>query len=274
MSLKIGVTKISHASHLTTLILILLYGCKSPTPTNIFEDEDGSSTYSTITISELKAKYLGSTHQIVDDIFIDATVVATDMFGELEGRMVLQDDSGGIEVYIDEERLYESYQLYSVITLNCSGLWLASRGGSNGTLVMGSYPTSYDPVDGISSTQFDARVIEYQIGKNTYDYNYYHLSDLSTSLISSCVVMQSLSFTDVDSNETLFDYDQYDELGYCRRTMECQQSGLTIDLYIPDTIVYPNLSISQIEDANGNYLVLIDRYASNYSIQLVGMGGF
>lgn len=265
---------------LLAICIALLLGCSSPNPTNIYSnningDGNGSSSLAnTLSISELKSYYLGSTHQITDDIRISARVVATDMFGELEGRMVLQDDSGGIEIYIDQEKLYESYQLYSYITINCTGLWLASRGGSNGTLVMGAYPSAYDPVDGLSSTQFETCLVEYKTADEAYEYKFCTLSDLSTSLISSCVVMQSLEFVDADSDETLFDYEQYEELSYCRRTMVCQQSGVTIDLYIPDTIVYPDVSISQIERSSGNYLVLIDRYTSQYSIQLIGMGNY
>ncbi len=256
------------------LISISLLGCSSPTPTNIYAGDGEVTLESRVSISELKSHYLGSTHQIMDDLIIEARVVATDMFGELEGRMVLQDDSGGIEVYVDGESLYESYQLYSYITLNCSGLWLASRGGSNGALVMGDYPTAYDPVDAISSSMFETRVLAYKSSDEAYEYKSYNLSDISTALISSCVVMQSLQFVDVESYETLFDYDQYDELGYCRRSMECQKSGLTIDLYIPKTVSYANIPISMIEDVDGDYLVLIDRYYSSYSIQLINMGGF
>ena len=259
---------------LSIVYLALLLGCSSPSPTNIFDSDGGSALDNTISISELKSYYLGSTHQITDDIRISARVVATDMYGELEGRMVLQDDSGGIEIYIDEENLFESYQLYSYITINCSGLWLASRGGTNGTLVMGSYPTAYDPVDGLSTSQFEARILEYKTSSEAYNFTKCTLSELSTSLLSSCVVMQSLSFVDVDSYDTLFDYDQYEELGYCRRTMMCQLTDRTIDLYIPETISYPDIPLLAIEKSSGEYLVLVDRYTSQYSIQLVNMGSY
>ncbi len=250
---------------------LIITACSSPKPENIYSEQ---SIESITTIMDLKSHYLGSTHQITEDLIIQGRVTANDMFGELDGRIVLQDDSGGIEVYIDGDDLHSSYPLNNTLTLNCSGLWFASRGDSYGALVMGDYPTSYDPVDGISSQRLSARLISNETDETTYTPNRYTLSQISTSLISSCIILESIKFQDVDTNESLLDYDQYDELGYCRRTMECMTSGLTIELYIPYTLDYRNVTIAQIENYDNSYYVLVDRYNGYYSIQLIGMGRY
>lgn len=258
-------------------LLALIISC-SPSPVNIYSGDGddggdgGDGGPKTVSISELKSYYKGSTHQIIDDLTVEAIIVANDIMGELDGRMVIQDSSGGIEVYIDSDEIYNSYPINNTITLNCSGLWFASRGGDYGAVVMGAYPTSYDVVDGVSLTQFASRVSSIEECSTALNPSRYTLSEIGVELVSSCIIIESLVFAEGDPWDSLFDYDQYTEYGYCRRTMECQLSGETIELYIPTTINYSTVPLMIFDNYEGSYYVLLDRYAGNYSIQLINMG--
>ena len=54
-----------------------------------------------VSIAYLKSRYNGLSTNIKDDVSIKGTVVANDLFGEFYKRLVLVDDSGGIEISID-----------------------------------------------------------------------------------------------------------------------------------------------------------------------------
>lgn len=256
---------------LSILTLSLLISCNIE-PTDIFDEDNGGSGAAEVTVMELKSLYRTSTQQIVEDITIEGLVVANDMFGEFCNRIFIQDESGGIEIYVDGDELFNDYPLYNRVKIYCSGLWLAKRGGSDGTLVMGDYPTSYDVVDMISTTNFTTRIQSNATSSEPFTPESYTLSEIDESLVSSSFVIESLRFVDVESFDSLFDYEQYDEYGYCRRTLECELSGESIGLYLPSTLSYRDVVISLIE--RDRYLVILDRYYGSYTLQLVGMGSY
>ena len=135
---------------------------------------------------------------------------------------------------------------------------------------MGDYPTTYDVVDKIEASNFATRVLSYK--PDNFTPKSYTLSELNESLVSSSFIIESIQFIDIDANAPLFDHDQYEEHGYCRRTMECLLSGERIPLNTPSSLSYRDVPFFLIE--RDNYLVTLDRYAGKYSLQLVGMGRY
>ena len=85
-------------------------------------------------ISVLKSLYHDRTTRITQEISIQGHIVANDTAGEFYKEIVVEDDTGGIVLSIDDERLYRTCRLFDFVTINCQGLALGSEGG---TLLLG-----------------------------------------------------------------------------------------------------------------------------------------
>lgn len=97
-------------------------------------------------ISILKSLYRDRTTRIVHDISVQGHIVANDTSGEFYKEIVVEDDTGGILLSIDDERLYRTCRLFDFVTIHCQGLALGSEGG---TLQLGLFPTGDYCVDRI-----------------------------------------------------------------------------------------------------------------------------
>jgi hypothetical protein len=81
-------------------------------------------------ISVLKSLYHDRTIRITQEISIQGHIVANDTAGEFYKEIVVEDDTGGIVLSIDDERLYRTCRLFDFVTINCQGLALGSEGGT------------------------------------------------------------------------------------------------------------------------------------------------
>ena len=110
--------------------------------------DDNTQLTGVQSISVLKSLYHDRSTRITQDISVQGYIVANDTSGEFYKELVVEDDTGGIVVSLDEEKLYATYRLFDFVTINCRGLALGSEGG---TLLLGTFPTGSYPVDRIPS---------------------------------------------------------------------------------------------------------------------------
>ncbi len=75
------------------------------------------------TIADLKASYT-SLRMIEDDIIISGIVVANDESGNLYKKMVIQDETAGIELSLDKTSLYNEYKLGQRVFVKCKGIYI------------------------------------------------------------------------------------------------------------------------------------------------------
>jgi len=99
--------------------------------------DPGSSTLvPNTTIAELKANHVaGAFEEITEDLIIEAIVVADDASGNFYRQLIVQDNTGGIELRINVNSLYNDYPIGRKIFVKCQGLWL---GDYNGLIQMGA----------------------------------------------------------------------------------------------------------------------------------------
>lgn len=135
------------------VLTVIGSGCDSERLAFEKEAQDGGTDITGLqSISVLKSLYNNQTTRIVQDISIQGYIVANDDAGEFYKEVVVEDDTGGIVISIDDDRLYASCPLFSCVTVNCRGLALGSEGG---TLLLGLYPTGEYTVDRIPSDERD-----------------------------------------------------------------------------------------------------------------------
>ena len=107
------------------------------------------------TILDLKNMYKGAPVTISDDIVIGGQVISEDRSGNVYKSLYIQDETGGIELKIGKNGLYNDYKLGQWVYVKCSGLTL---GAYNGMVQLGwesndsKYETSYIEVQYIIDT--------------------------------------------------------------------------------------------------------------------------
>lgn len=140
----------------TTAFLISLLaamfsaGCDRSTPFGY--GDDGPESPRILSVQALKERCRAPSVRIAEDINIRGTVVANDAFGEFEKTLVLEDETGGIEILADLSDLARRYELGCRMTVLCNGLSLGDYGGKIqlGAPSDGAYPVAGIPADRIA----------------------------------------------------------------------------------------------------------------------------
>lgn len=93
----------------------------------------------TNTVSDLKEYFVdGEFIEITDEIIVDAIVVADDADGNFYKKLVLQDETGGIEFLLNRQDINTRYAEGREIGIKAKGLFV---GGYNGVTQLGGAPT-------------------------------------------------------------------------------------------------------------------------------------
>ncbi len=137
-------------------LLSFLLSC-SPSPAKVISEDANSTSPSGVnrSIAYLKSLYMGSLSPIVENCVIKGVVTGNDLWGEFVGSLIVEDDSGGIEIAVDLDNVAINYPVGSQVTLLCDGLYL---GYNYGTLIIGSKPSVEEVVGDISESQLALRL--------------------------------------------------------------------------------------------------------------------
>ena len=114
--------------------LLLTFGFFACVDTNFDEPPVGDcavSVTANTTIKELKAlrKSVGLPDDITGDLIIKGVVTSDDRPGNFYKTLVIQDNTAGIEVKIDNSSLFQSYPVGREIYIRCKGLKLSDYNG-------------------------------------------------------------------------------------------------------------------------------------------------
>lgn len=82
------------------------------------------------TIPQLIAMYTGGVVNITTDIVVKGLVVANDESGNFYKQIIIQDDTSGLQIQIDQKDLYTTYKLGQRVFVKCNGLALGQYGGN------------------------------------------------------------------------------------------------------------------------------------------------
>jgi hypothetical protein len=82
----------------------------------------------THTIAQLLTMPVGLT--IAEDIIISGVVIMDDKSGNYYKKIVIQDSTGGVEIELDQNSLYNDYPVGRKVYIKCKGLYLAKNNGN------------------------------------------------------------------------------------------------------------------------------------------------
>lgn len=108
-----------------------------------------------ISIAQLKSLCRGDHYLVVDDYRLRGVVVAGDWLGEFPASVVVVDDSGGVEIYIESTELEGGLPLNSEVEILCSGLMLARVGGK---VALGAPSTDDFPLANIDGDELSHHI--------------------------------------------------------------------------------------------------------------------
>lgn len=106
------------------ICILSLTACKTP-----FDPaETNASGGPEISIHYLKALYTHAPLLITEDYVIRGQVVSSDQQGNFRWTLVVEDDTGGIELKIGLSPYYERYEIGQEVRIKCGGLVLGAYG--------------------------------------------------------------------------------------------------------------------------------------------------
>ncbi len=106
-----------------SLLLFVLQACGNASSP---EYESGDGTARRVSIAYLKSLCRGVLHPVTEDLWIEGCVVGNDLYGEFPDALVVEDESGGIEVLIDAKRLYRTFDAGSTVSSTGSDRYAAN----------------------------------------------------------------------------------------------------------------------------------------------------
>lgn len=171
-----------------SLLLFVLQACGNASSP---EYESGDGTARHVSIAYLKSLCRGVLHPVTEDLWIEGCVVGNDLYGEFPDALVVEDESGGIEVLIDAKRLYRTFDSGSTVRVYCNGLALGDYGGK---VQLGLPPTAEYILDRISAESLGHHVR--RIGDGSVDFVPRELSfgEVAASRIATYVRFRRVRF--------------------------------------------------------------------------------
>ena len=136
----------------------------------------------TVSIAFLKTLYNGAPVRITGEYLISGAVVSNDYQGNFYKTLVVEDNTGGIEIKLDVEDISGLFWVYSRVTVRCNGLWLGSYGGTLqlGTEPYGDFETQFIPEGSIADYFVNDRSSYGEVRPRLLDISELSLRDIST----------------------------------------------------------------------------------------------
>lgn len=161
----------------------------------------------TMTIAELKAKYQSANNfqTINDDKVISGIVTADDRSGNFYKQIIIQDETGGIPILMDQNSLYATYPVGRRVFVKLKGLMLGDYGG---TIQLGLDSTrsgNFLNLGRIPSPMFETYLVAGSFG-NSITPKIVKPSDftgaINDPLLSSFIQINNAEFRDADLVKT------------------------------------------------------------------------
>ncbi|MDE1192281.1 MAG: DUF5689 domain-containing protein [Arachidicoccus sp.] len=209
--------KTFYSKHIRTLILIINVtiiaflvstSCNKKFDTPPLESTDTPTV--TMSIKDLKAMHTvkGAYDSIVNDDVISGIVTANDSSGNIYNQIIIQDNTGGLPVQIDEDDLYTLFPVGRKVFIHVKGLTLGDYGGTIqlGKGISTSATTGSKRVGGITSTLVNSFIVKGAGGNIVVPVSISDLSTIDTSMQSPqssiLVTLDSFEFAATDTTAT------------------------------------------------------------------------
>lgn len=181
-----------------------------------------------VTIDDLKKTYYrdGDGVEITDSVSLKAVVVADDESGNFFKKLIIQDETGGIEIQINAFDLFETYPVGTEVYVNCMGLYI---GDFAGTIQLGgSYNASEDQITRLAEGLV-ARFIRRGPAVGAPTPNLRTIAELGDTDQNTLIRLEGVQFISSDAGDTYADFDNRQNVSAVNLTLEsCDGERITI----------------------------------------------
>ncbi|MDX1477564.1 MAG: DUF5689 domain-containing protein [Saprospiraceae bacterium] len=159
-----------------------------------------------ISIADLKAMHmLGEYEEITEDLIIEALVISSDEAGNFFRQLVIQDETGGIEIRVDATELHAVYPVGRRVFVRLNGLWL---GDFNNLVQLGA--AVVEDEDGfLELARIPESVLDQYIVTGTFGNEVIPavktIDALTSADVSTLVTLEDVQFVDGDAGSTYAD---------------------------------------------------------------------
>ncbi len=162
------------------------------------------------TIADIKAFYEPNKFvEIEDELIFDAIVVANDSTGNYFKSLVIQDETGGIELSINAVNLFNQFPVGRRIYINCKGLVISAY---NNLIQLGGNTYVDDDgelrLGGIEEILIDQYIVKGAPGQEVKAREISSFSELKLEDQSTLVRLNNVQFSSSDTSSTYADDDQ------------------------------------------------------------------
>ncbi len=158
------------------------------------------------TIAELRALHtIGQFEEVTQDWIIEAVVIADDRTGNFYRTLVVQDETGGIDLRINATDLYNDYPIGRKVYLRPKGLWL---GDYNGQYQLGGGTTIDSDGDEVLAFIEPVLLDDYLVKgprNQPITPRKRKITELSAADLSTLVQLDSVQFVETDAGQPYAD---------------------------------------------------------------------
>jgi len=209
------------------------------------------------TIAQLLVKFPGSIDSINDTVIISGIVTANDESGNLYKKIVIQDETAGIEIDMDQTSLYADYRIGQRVFVKCFGMYIGKYNGlpQLGYIYegkIGRLPATFIK-NHIFLDSLPGKAVEPMVVSPT---------NLNLSMVNKLVRMENVSFT--NAGDTWAPEDDYGEHGL--------EGGPDPDVFIVRTSSYANFAGLEVPSGSGTIQGILSIFGETFQLTIRDTG--
>jgi hypothetical protein len=207
------------------------------------------------TIEELKALYNGAALMIDTNLIIKGIVTADDSTGNFYKEIYIQDETGAINVRLDQSDLYTKFPIGRLVYIKCQDLYI---GPYQGTMQIG-WGTALDRIP--SKYMNDNNVPDISVGGVPIEPKLVTLGAISDDDLGKLIKLENVQFIQADLIKTFANgtahIDQNTTIEDC--------DGNTI---LVRTSGYATFANDTVPQGNGSAIAILSKYNSDYQLKI------
>lgn len=248
-----------------SLWMLLAVGCERTDDLRYSSTSDPEAA-ECISIASLKSLGRGESLTLNRNCHIEGWVVANDLYGEFEQSLVVEDESGGIEVQVEGHRLYRYYPIGLRLRIFCEGLALGEYGGK---WILGAAPTGEYVTDRIAEQERERYLHPLNDPYTPPQAMPISLGELRSALIGRYVVIRGVRILEAGGGALWCEYDPLSGEYLTTTRHLTDTEGRTIDLYCPAGCTYASEPLPEgLLDCYG----ILDYFNEQYQLRIVNRG--
>lgn len=204
-----------------------------------------------LTIKGLKDRYIKGGNKIYDELVIGGTVISDDSEGSFYKTLVIQDETGGIEVKLARPGLYNFFKPGQIVYVKCLGLQLGAYGDN---VSIGAVPKNpkYEN-DFIVDQMIDSIVVKGET-MHLISPKKVTIKDFDRSMNNTLIMLSDVQFIKSDLSKTWADINN--KKNAINRTLE-DRSGNRV---IVRTSGYTRFAGDQLPQGSGEVFAILSYF--------------